>query len=132
MRLDGRSAYCSLSLNLIVSLFFSSTVYAVMPAGRGIGYKVFENVSRVSQHDYLDSKKATGYAIWTIQDVIVLITFLKAHVPGNGHKFKAPVLNAAAAHLNQHLIKGGAKKPKGIKDKVRDVCLVFCAVFCVY
>ncbi|KIK58104.1 hypothetical protein GYMLUDRAFT_246474 [Collybiopsis luxurians FD-317 M1] len=52
----------------------------------------------------------------------------KAHVPGNGHKFKAPVLNAAAAHMNQHLIKGGAKKAKGIKDKVRDLLAIDDAV----
>ncbi|KAJ3738763.1 hypothetical protein EV360DRAFT_58102, partial [Lentinula raphanica] len=99
-----------------------------MAVGRGIGYKPLPDVSRHSTHTYLDSKTVKGYAIWTLQDVIVLIAFLKDHVPGDGHKFKPAVLSGAETHLNQHLIKGGLKKAKGIKDKIRDLLAIYDAV----
>ena len=79
---------------------------------------MYDDVSQDSIHQYLDPKLASGYAVWTIQDVIVLITFLQAYVPGDGHKFKPAVLVAAADHLNQHLIKGGIKKEKGVRDEL--------------
>ncbi|KAJ3767864.1 hypothetical protein FB446DRAFT_620558, partial [Lentinula raphanica] len=96
--------------------------------GHGVGYKTFPDISRSSTHTYLDPKVVKGYSIWNLQDVLMLIAFLKNHVSGDGHKYKPPVLSAADTHLHQYLIKGGLKKAKGIREKICDLLAIYNAV----
>ena len=91
----------------------------------GLGYKLNPDVSRTSVHAFTDAKEAKGSAVWTIQCIVVLISFLKSHVPGDGQKYKPKVLRDAAAFLNSRIIFGGVKKEKGVADKLREVRVLF-------
>ncbi|KAF7369492.1 hypothetical protein MVEN_00278900 [Mycena venus] len=64
-------------------------------------------------------------AQWVLTDLINMAQFLEPHVPGDGNKYKMPVLKNLTEHLNNHIVVGGFKKLNGVKQKLADILVIY-------
>ncbi|KAF8905169.1 hypothetical protein CPB85DRAFT_1159629, partial [Mucidula mucida] len=79
---------------------------------------------------YLTAPEAGKNAFWTINCCKLLLEFLTPRIPaaGDNNKFKTVDLNAAAAFLNEHCVRGGPKTQKSVNNKLSDLQKIASAV----
>ncbi|KAJ7871967.1 hypothetical protein B0H14DRAFT_2344916, partial [Mycena olivaceomarginata] len=93
----------------------------------GIGYRHIDTITVDVHPPYLARQeiRSSAKAQWVLTDLINMAKFLESHVPGDGNKYKAPVLKSLTEHLNDRIVIGGLKKLNGVKQKLADVLVIY-------
>ncbi|KAF8131309.1 hypothetical protein K438DRAFT_1484542, partial [Mycena galopus ATCC 62051] len=93
----------------------------------GIGYRHIDNITVNVHPPYLARQevRSGAKAQWVLTDLINMAQFLEAHVPGDGNKYKNPVLKDLTEQLNDRIIVGGLKKLNGVKQKLADILVIY-------
>ncbi|KAJ7108271.1 hypothetical protein C8R44DRAFT_529674, partial [Mycena epipterygia] len=93
----------------------------------GIGYRHVDTITVDVHPPYLlrPEIRPGANAQWVLTDLINMATFLESHVPGDGNKYKAPVLKSLTEYLNDRVVVGGLKKLNGVKQKLSDVLVIY-------
>jgi hypothetical protein len=53
--------------------------------------------------------RASANAQWALTDLVNMAKYLETHVPGDGNKYKIPVLKSLTEYLNDRVVIGGLK-----------------------
>ncbi|KAK7684351.1 hypothetical protein QCA50_012675 [Cerrena zonata] len=87
----------------------------------GLGYQILRNPP--IKGVYIPAEEATGNAYWTLDCCRLVIETLQPFVAaaGDGLKFKPAHLESTALVLNAHIVHGGRKSAKGVKQKVAEL-----------
>ncbi|KAJ7870317.1 hypothetical protein B0H14DRAFT_2345738 [Mycena olivaceomarginata] len=76
-----------------------------------IGYRHMDTITLEVHPPYLPREdiRASANAQWALTDLVNMAKYLETHVPGDGNKYKIPVLKSLTEYLNDRVVIGGLK-----------------------